>query len=266
MAAVFGALAIPPRPGKPRTTGVTAVIDRGPDLGGWMGLQGTEDFLAAAAEFVDYAKIYAAHSLMLPEAWVRRKIALYEGHGVRAYSGGILMEIAYLQGRLAAFYAGVKSLGLHAIEISENYLALTPAERRRLIAETRDRGLDVFFEFGSKHPARPRGAEETIEAIAPLVDAGARHVIIEQAEIDLWRAHDPEALRAVSRAIGAHHLLWEMDPNLFPANPVWLLERLGPAVNLGNVHPDQLLRIEEFRRGLGRAIGFPFVAGGARTP
>lgn len=266
MGPVFGDLAIPGRPGKPRTTGITAIIDRGPDLGGWMGLRGTEEFLASAAAFVDYAKIYAAHSVMLPEPWVREKIVIYEREGVRAYPGGILMEIAYLQRCMASFYAGVKDLGFRAIEMSENYLTLTGAERVRLIAEARDRGFEVFFEFGSKHPERPQLVDEAVDAIAPLVAAGASHVVIEQAEIDQWRAHGSEAARKISEAVGARHLIWEVDPNLFPAYAVWLIEVLGPEVNLGNVHPNQLLRIEEFRRGLGRAIGFPFVAGGAQLP
>ena len=37
-----------------------------------------------AARFVDYAKIYAAHPLMLPTDWIAEKIAIYQNHGVRA--------------------------------------------------------------------------------------------------------------------------------------------------------------------------------------
>jgi hypothetical protein len=63
-------------------TGLSAIIDRGPDLGGWMTVRGTEDFLAVANAFLDYAKIYAAHSLMLPADWVREKVALYGRYDV----------------------------------------------------------------------------------------------------------------------------------------------------------------------------------------
>lgn len=261
---VFGDLAIPRRQEKPRTTGISAVIDRGTDVGGWMSLRGTEDFLEVAEPFVDYAKIYAAHPLMLPSSWIAAKVHLYERHGIRVYSGGILMEIAYLQGRMKAFYEGVTALGFRAVEISENYLTLGTSERVRLIHEARERGFEVFFEFGSKHPTRPLSPRETVDAIVPLIEAGATHVIIEQAEIDQWRAEDAGAVPAVAAGVGAKHLIWEVDPNLFPAHHLWLMQAVGVDVNLGNIHPDQLLRIEEFRRGLGRAIGFPFVAGGAR--
>jgi phosphosulfolactate synthase (CoM biosynthesis protein A) len=262
---VFNDVAIPARPPKPRTSGINAIIDRGPDIGGWMTLSGTDEFLEVAAPFVDYAKIYAAHPLMLPADWIAAKIAIYERRDVRVYSGGILMEIAYLQGRLPAFYDGVKRLGFRSIEISENYLTLTTQDRLRLIAEARDRGFEVLFEFGSKHPERPLSAQEAVDAIGPLVEAGAMHVIIEQAEIDQWRASDPGTPAVVAAGIGARHVLWEVDPNLFPAHHLWLMQVIGAEANLGNIHPDQLLRIEEFRRGLGRAIGFPFVANGARV-
>jgi len=265
MRGAFDGIALRARPPKPRHEGINAVIDRGPDIGGWMGHRGAEEFLEAAAEFVDCAKIYAAHSLMLPEAWVREQVAIYRRHGIPVYPGGILMEIAYLQGQMKAFYAGVKTLGFEMVEISENYLGLTSDERRRLIAEAREHGLAVFFELGSKQPDRPRGVQETVDAIGPLLEAGAEHVVIEQAEIDQWLAHAPEAPPAIAAAIGASHLVWEIDPTAFPQHAIALLRLLGTSANLGNIHPDQLIRVEEFRRGLGRAIGFPFVASGARV-
>jgi len=265
MSPAFGDLALRARPPKPRHTGITVLIDRGPDVGGWMGHRGAEELLDVAADFIDFAKIYAAHSLMLPERWIREHVAIYQRHGIPVYPGGILMEIAYLQGRMKNFYAGVKNLGFQIVEISENYLTLTHDDRLRLIGEAKDHGVGVIFEVGSKQPDRPLGVQQAVDTIAPLVAAGVEHIVLEQAEIDQWMAHAPQSLRAVSEAVGPSHLIWEIDPTRFPVHPIALLNALGVEANLGNVHPDQIIRVEEFRRGLGRAIGFPFVASGART-
>jgi hypothetical protein len=54
---------LPPRSAKPRAFGTTSVIDFGPDTFGWTGVQGVRDLLDYAADYVDFAKIYAMNAL-----------------------------------------------------------------------------------------------------------------------------------------------------------------------------------------------------------
>lgn len=248
---------LPARSGKPRQRGITSLIDRGPDLGGWLGRQGTRDFLEVAARYVDYAKIYGTQPLMLPTAWITRKVRLYRRYRVEPYPGGVLMELAWQQRRMAGYFHLVKKLGFRTVEVSENFVQLSAKERRAVIREAVERhGLSVVWEYGSKEPEAPLRVEEFIAAALDALECGATHVVLEQSEVERLRQSDPEALAALGAKIGVEHLVFEADPLQFPGPHVWLLRTFGPEVNLGNVHPDQVIRLEEMRRGIGRPVGF----------
>ena len=62
----------PERSSKPRKRGLTAVIDYGPDGFGWTGERGVADLLDCAADYIDFAKIYAMNALLLPKPVVQR--------------------------------------------------------------------------------------------------------------------------------------------------------------------------------------------------
>ena len=63
---------LPSRERKPRTRGLTTMIDFGPDEMGWSGGGGgIESLLECAAEYIDHAKIYALNGLLLPEEAVK---------------------------------------------------------------------------------------------------------------------------------------------------------------------------------------------------
>src|SRR5690606_4974693 len=61
---------------KPRTAGLTMVIDKG------LGLRETEDLLELAAGAIDYIKLAFGSSLLYPEPVLERKIALIRERGI----------------------------------------------------------------------------------------------------------------------------------------------------------------------------------------
>src|SRR3546814_10114055 len=69
-------LALPQRGGKPRRRGLTALIDFGPDEYGWTGAGGIENLLDCAADYIDYAKIYALNALLLDRKSTRLNSSL----------------------------------------------------------------------------------------------------------------------------------------------------------------------------------------------
>ena len=86
-------LALPPRSAKPRTRGLTSMIDFGPDTFGWTGApDGIRNLLEVCADYIDYAKIYALNSLLMPKATVmtarpmksrvRNFTSVLDSHGV----------------------------------------------------------------------------------------------------------------------------------------------------------------------------------------
>ena len=51
----------------------------------------------------------------------------------------------------------------------------------------------------------------------------------------------------------------EVDPYRFPQQHVQMLRDFGPEVNLANVTPGQVLRLEGFRRGIGRGVDYSII-------
>lgn len=254
-------LCIPARSGKPRKVGLTVITDYGPDIMGWMGRRGLEDYLEIVGQFVDCAKFHAAGTLVLgSEAyeWIRQKVNLYNKFGVEAYPGGIMSEIAILQDKLDDFFKGIKELGFTSFELSENFLSMEAGERDEIIRRATQEGLEVIYEYGRKFPKEPFDAEEVVELVEHVTALGAKRVVIERFEIDLFR-NIPGRLQDLIEKIGMEKLVLEADPNEFPNYHIWLIDTLGPEVSLGNIAPGQVIRLEQYRRGLGIPVGYRFL-------
>jgi phosphosulfolactate synthase len=253
-------LKLPERPGKPRKTGLTVMIDFGPDDWGWTGENGLRDLLSYAAPFIDYAKIYATNALFFPPPLIKRILQVYREHEVSTFTGGVLFEVAFHQNATDELVTHLKRLGVKALEISENYLELTPDERKREIERFQKAGFTVIYEFGRKQPTEPIGLDYMGSIVEAMMDLGVDHVIVEQSELDMLAEGAPDDFAALSKQGWYPHIVIEPDPFRFPQQHVELIENFGADVSLCNVTPAQVLRLEGFRRGIGRAVHYNFLS------
>ena len=250
----------PTRPGKPRKTGLTVMIDAGPSDFGWTGTTALEDLLEYGCEFIDYAKIYAANGLIFPVELMKKVTALYRDYGVTPFCGGILFETAFHQNACDELITHLKRINSNGLEISENYLELTPAERRREIDRFQKAGLEVVYEFGRKEPTEPISLDYMGSVVQEMTDLGAAHVIIEQSELDMLAEGSPAEYKKLRDQKWYPHIVIEPDPYRFPKQHVELIQEFGPDVSLCNVSAEQVLKLEGFRRGIGRAVHFSYLS------
>jgi len=250
----------PCRPLKPRSKGLTSIIDFGPDTFGWTGPQGVADYLSCVADYIDYAKIYAMNALLLPEAAVTKIIGLYRDANVIPYAGGILFEYAYQKNEIDGYIRHLKKIGMPQLEISENYITLTPEERVKYLDLMSASGFSVIYEFGRKNPTEPFSLGHLEEIVLSNVDMGINHTIIEQSEIDFVSANDPGILTDLLKRPWFANLFIEADPYAFPGGHVESIEKFGVDVNLANVAPAQALRLQGFRYGIGRAVNYSILS------
>ena len=255
-AVVPESLRLDARPLKPRTRGLTSIIDYGPDNMGWTGPRGIADLLECAAGYIDFAKIYALNALLLPMAVVQKSIRLYGDADVICYSGGILFEHAHRRGQVADLLPFLAGLGFGALEISENYVTLSDDERRRYFDQCNRAGLAVIYEFGRKNPETPIDLDGVGAIVRGARDAGVEHIVIEQSEITLTAREDPGVLAQLAQQPWFDHVLIEADTFDFPRHHVQLLRDFGRDVNLANIAPGQALRLEGLRQGIGRAVDY----------
>jgi len=261
----MGKLVLPSRSEKPRPRGLTAMIDFGPDTFGWTGEAGVRDLLECAGPYIDFAKIYALNALLLPPEPLKRIVRLYRDHDVMPYAGGILFEYAYRNNAVEELPGHLAALGIGALEISENYVALPETERRRQVDRFRKHRFEVIYEFGRKQPDRPFDPAELEARVTDMREAGVKHIIVEQSEIDELAKADASALTSLVRTNWFQDLLIEVDPYRFPQQHAQILRELGPETNLANVTAGQCLRLEGLRRGIGRAVNYSILAAEAVT-
>ena len=69
---------------KPRTEGITMVIDKG------LGITEMRDLLEMAASHIDFIKIAFGSSALYPTPLMKEKIALVRSHGVQVYPGNVV--------------------------------------------------------------------------------------------------------------------------------------------------------------------------------
>ena len=251
----FSAIPMLERPGKPRASGQTMMIDFG------LGYRQQEDILTLAGEYIDSAKIAVGVARLLPRALVKDKIDLYKQRAVLPYPGGQFLEYAVQCDTVDAYLEEARALGFTAIEVSDNLLTISLDEKQALIAKaTDDYGLEVFGEVGKKE-----GLAVTVslaEDIRACLDAGSSKVLVEAAEI-FGHGRDKSLATQLTRAAPLEKLMFELTGPWIEGTAYsepdslarWLMQTFGPNVNIGNVLPDSLLRIETARRGLGVNAG-----------
>src|SRR5690554_32875 len=127
---------------KPRTDGITMVIDKG------LGLTEIRDLLDMAADHIDFLKIAFGSSALYPSRIMKNKIAMAKNYGVQVYPGGTLFEIALYQGMLSEFLQRARELGFTYIEVSEGTIDLPRKLRAESIRRAREYGFGVVSEIG----------------------------------------------------------------------------------------------------------------------
>jgi len=247
-----------PRDDRATRRGKTMIIDVGPDMSGWTGRHGLADLLEAMGNYIDMAKIATLNAISMPDSYLTNTISQYRNAGIQTFAGGLLFEFAYLKDDIDGLIERLKFLELGGIEVSENYITLTQDERDGFIERLVGAGFDVVFEYGHKFPDVPIDLGELEHIIRRTKEVGAHHVIMEQGEFDMLAKERPDELEAMKVAPWMDDIFIEVDTGEFPKPQLALLERFGPQVNIANIAPAHVYKLEMLRRGRGRWIDYPF--------
>ncbi len=234
---------------KPRTTGLTMVIDKG------AGLRAFEDMLQIAAPYIDMYKIGFGTSALYPVALLQQKVELAMSHQVNVMPGGTFFEISCSQAPIESYLARIKAIGYNAVEISDGSLPIPKEMRHKAISLAAEAGFIVYSEFGKKRADFKAEINGLLETLEDDLVAGASYVIVEAREsgnVGVFSASgelDTEFMRSVIDLAGddADKLIWEAPQK---SQQVALLRQLGLNVNLGNIAITDILSLEALRRGL----------------
>jgi phosphosulfolactate synthase len=239
-----GFLSLPVRTGKPRTTGLTHVIDKG------LSPVELRSLIETAGSYIDFLKLgwgtgYVANG-------VKAKVAMCRAAGIHACLGGTLFEIAVHQGRLAEYVSWLHRLDIEHVEVSDGALDM-PVKRKQALIRTLAKEFRVIAEVGSKDPTRAVVAAEWVAEMVGDLEAGASLLIAEAREsgtVGLYLSDGAvreDVVEAITDVLPAGKIVFEAPRK---EQQAWFIRRLGPNVNLGNVQPHDALALETLRLGL----------------
>ena len=237
-------LELPARAVKPRSRGLTHVLDSGltPDA--------TRAFLGQTGHLVDIVKVGWGIGYVDPALSTR--VGICTDHGCPVSLGGTLLEVAALQDRVSELRDWALSVGMTHIEVSNGLRALSTSRKQALVRELAA-DFVVLAETGAKEGNYPPTPAEWGEEMARDLDAGASWVIAEGREsgtVGLY--HSDQGIRedlvtAILAWIPADKVIFEAPGK---SQQAWFVRQLGADVNIGNVAPACVLALETLRLGL----------------
>lgn len=235
---------LPDRTSKPRSNGLTMVMDKG------LSLRGAEDLIETGRELVDLLKLGFGTSLVTPG--IADKVKLYRDAGFDVYCGGTLFEAFHIRNELNKYLKFIDKLGIECLEVSDGSMVIPHDEKCELINRL-SKDYKVLSEVGSKEEGILISPAKWIRMMSNELQAGSFKVIAEAREsgnVGIYRPNGSahvQLIRRILANVALEDILWEA-----PKKPqqVWFLRQFGANVNLGNIGPADLIPLECLRMGL----------------
>jgi phosphosulfolactate synthase len=214
-----------------------------------------QSHLEQSGSLMSALKISMACWQIADEAATRAKVHAARRHGVPTCTGGGPYEVAVQFGVLPQFLELCADIGVSRIEAGEGFTHsdMDPLAVVRAAAEF---GLEVQYEVGEKHsgPFTDDVVRQLIDEGQRWLDAGAKQIVVEAREsaavvglFDEQGKFNATHADSLADAFGLDILIFEAPTK---ASQFAVLNHFGPAVCLGNVRLEELLRVEIYRRGL----------------
>jgi len=238
---------LPSRATKPRSTGLTMVIDGG------IPLKLFADIVSSTPELIDFVKFGWGTAIVT--GGLQQKIDVLREHGIGFYLGGTLFEKYVMQERFDDYKRFCVELGCDHVEVSNGTVMMSNAEKASYIRKLAG-DFTVVSEVGFKDPDRSEQLPPSkwVEYINEDLAAGATMVTLEARESGKSGICRPDgALRfgliedVLAAGVMQDQLLFEAPTTTLQT---YFITRLGTDVNLGNVPASGVIGLETLRLGL----------------
>jgi phosphosulfolactate synthase len=240
----FNLTQIPDRIKKPRSSGITMVMDKG------LSIPEAQNFMSVSHPHVDVVKLGFGTSFVTPN--LREKIEVYQSYDIPVYFGGTLFEAFLIRNQFNDYISVCKDYGITYMEVSDGSINIPHAEKCGYIEKLAKHGK-VLSEVGSKDAAHIIPPYKWIELMRAELNAGSTYVIAEAREagnVGIYRGTGEvrEGLvQEILTQIPGEKILWEAPQK---AQQLYFIELLGCNVNLGNIAPTEVIPLETMRIGL----------------
>ena len=240
----FNLSQMPDRLKKPRTYGLSMIMDKG------LSLEEARNLISAAKPHIDIIKLGFGTAYVTPN--LREKIELYRQADIPVYFGGTLFEAFLIRNQFNDYIALCKDYGIKYMEVSDGSISIPHTEKCGYIEKLTKYGL-VLSEVGSKDATHIIPPYKWIEQMRGELAAGSTYVIAEAREagnVGIYRGTGEvrEGLvQEILTQIPGEKIIWEAPQK---AQQLYFLELVGCNANLGNIAPSEIIPLETMRIGL----------------
>ncbi len=237
-------LDLPGRPAKPRSVGITHVLDKG------LPARELDGVLESCGAYIDIWKFGWGTAYLDPG--VEAKLECLAAHGILGCVGGTLLEVAWSQGRVEEFLAWAAGVGFPCVEVSRGAAPMRPDEKYDLIRMATGT-FTVLSEVGAKSAFEQMPCVDWADEVSGDLVAGARWVLTEGRESGTVGTYDAagnvreDVVAAVLDAGGVDRVVFEAP---LKDQQVWFIQHYGAGVNLANIPVAEVLGVETLRLGL----------------
>ncbi|MDX9846137.1 MAG: phosphosulfolactate synthase [Tenuifilaceae bacterium] len=235
---------IPERDVKPRSKGLTMVMDKG------LSFRELEDMVSVSGEYIDFVKFGFGTALVTPN--IKEKVTFLKTKGIKPYLGGTLFEAYVARGIFDEYRKLIDSLGLDMAEVSDGTLEMSNQDKCNYI-RTLAQQVTVISEVGSKQAGVIIPNEDWVLMMKSELEAGSWKVIAEAREggnIGIYKSDhtaNTELIDDIRKSISMDDVIWEAP---LKNQQAWFINLLGANVNLGNIAPNEVIALETLRVGL----------------
>src|SRR5690606_15333568 len=235
---------IPDRLPRPRTSGITMVMDKG------LSVTEAQNFLSVTHPHVDIIKLGFGTSFVTPN--LKEKLEVYRSYDIPVYFGGTLFEAFLIRNQFEDYIEICRDFGISYMEVSDGSISIPHAEKCGYIEKLTKHGV-VLSEVGSKDATHIIPPYKWIELMKAELSAGSSYVIAEAREagnVGIYRGTGEvrEGLvQEILTQIPGEKVIWEAPQK---AQQLYFIELLGCNVNLGNIAPTEVIPLEAMRIGL----------------
>lgn len=244
---------IPERPKKPRSEGLTMMMDKG------LSLRETEDFIESSGEYTDYVKFGFGTSAITNK--LEEKLKLYREADIRPYFGGTLFEAFAIRHMVGDYQKLMDKYKLDLVEVSDGSMSMPHDEKLEYIRKL-SKQATVLSEVGSKQRGVFIPPDAWVNMMKAELEAGSFKVIAEARESGTIGIYNSDGsaneglINAITSQIKTSDVLWEAPDG---KQQVWFVKLFGSDVNLGNIAPNIVIPLECLRIGLRGDTFFDFL-------
>ena len=235
---------IPERPSKPRSRGITMVMDKG------LSLNEAENLIETGSQLIDFVKLGFGTSYITNK--LDEKIRLYKSANISPYFGGTLFEAFIIRNMFKEYIEILQKFKIETVEVSDGSMCMEFDKKCEYI-NTLSKSFSVLSEVGSKDCEVVLSPDVWVKMLNAELNAGAFKVITEAREsgnVGIYTSNgnaDKDLIHEIISNVPVENIIWEA-PN--KPQQVWFLKLLGSNVNLGNIAPNEIIPLETLRLGL----------------